>query len=98
MGAFIGGALVYFLDPDNGTRRRSQALAWWEKNREPMLSTAASAASTAQATVSETSAKVGEKVSEVGGKVSEVGDRVTEKVSDLQSRVRREVQNANPLK
>jgi gas vesicle protein len=87
MGAVIGGALVYFLDPDNGPRRRSQALAWWEKNREPVLSTAASAASTAQATVSETSARVGEKVSEVGGKVS-----------DLQSKVRREVQNANPLK
>jgi gas vesicle protein len=83
MGAVVGGALVYFLDPEQGPGRRERARAWWEQNREPVMSTAASAASTAQARVSETSARVGEKV-------TEVGDRVSEKVTELQSKVRRD--------
>ncbi len=82
-GAVVGGSLVYFLDPQQGARRRARVRAWWEQNREPVMSTAASAASTAQSKVSETSARVGEKVSEVGGIVNE-------KVTELQSRVRRE--------
>jgi hypothetical protein len=67
-GMVIGGALVYFLDPEHGPERRARAAAWWERNREPVLGSAAAAASTAQATVSETSARVGEKVGELQSK------------------------------
>jgi gas vesicle protein len=69
MGAVIGGALVYFLDPQNGERRRRQVLNWWEQNREPVMDTASSAASTVQAKAAETSARVNEKVTEFGAKV-----------------------------
>ena len=82
-GAAVGGALVYFLDPAHGARRRERVRNWWEQNREPMMSTAASAASTAQARVSETSARVTETVNEASGKVNE-------KVSGLGARVRRQ--------
>ena len=82
-GAVVGGALVYFLDPERGTQRRAQVRAWWEQNRQPVLNTAASAASTAQAKVEETSVRVGEKINQAGGMVNE-------KLSDLQSKVRRE--------
>ena len=69
MGAVIGGALVYFLDSQNGARRRERVRDWWEQNREPVMDTASSAASTVQAKAAETSAKVNEKVSELGAKV-----------------------------
>src|SRR5215471_2725844 len=65
MGAVIGGALVYFLDPQNGPRRRQQVRDWWEQNRDPVMDTASSAASTVQAKAAETSAKVNEKVNEL---------------------------------
>lgn len=68
-GAVIGGALVYFFDPQLGPQRRARLQAWWEQNREPMMDTAAAAASTAQAKVSETSAKVGDKVHDLQTKV-----------------------------
>ncbi len=69
MGAVIGGALVYFLDPQHGPHRRDQLRNWWEQNREPMLNTA----NAAQSKVSETTARVGEKVNE---KVNEFQTRV----------------------
>jgi hypothetical protein len=81
LGAAFGGALVYFLDPQNGPQRRERVLRWWEQNREPVLSTATNAATTAQAKVSETSARVGDKV-------TEVGEKANEKVTELRSRVR----------
>jgi gas vesicle protein len=93
-GAALGGALVYFLDPHQGAQRRERVLGWWEQNREPVMNTAASAASTAQARVNETSARVGEKVTQAGEKVNEkvtqAGEKVSEKVTELQSKVRRE--------
>jgi hypothetical protein len=69
LGAVIGGALVYFLDPQNGARRRERLREWWEQNREPVMSSASSAASTVQAKATETSARVNEKVSELGARV-----------------------------
>jgi hypothetical protein len=81
LGAAFGGALVYFLDPENGAVRRARLRAWWEQNREPVLSTATSAANTAQAKVSETSARVADKA-------SEVSDKANEKVAELRSKVR----------
>lgn len=69
MGAVVGGALVYFLDPDNGARRRERLRDWWEQNREPVMDTASSAASTVQAKASDASAKVNEKAHEIGSKV-----------------------------
>ena len=69
MGAVIGGALVYFLDPDNGARRRERLRDWWEQNREPVMDTAASAATTVQARASDASAKMNEKAQELGAKV-----------------------------
>jgi hypothetical protein len=69
LGAVIGGALVYFLDPENGTRRRERVRDWWEQNREPVINSATSAASTVQAKATETSARVNEKVNELGAKV-----------------------------
>ena len=69
MGAVIGGALVYFLDPERGATRRARLRSWWEQNREPMMDQAASAASTAQAKVNEASSRVGEKVTELQSKV-----------------------------
>jgi gas vesicle protein len=81
-GAVVGGTLVYLLDPQNGAQRRERLLGWWEQNREPVLNTAASAASTAQARVNETSARVGDAV-------NQAGEKVNEKVTELQSKVRR---------
>jgi gas vesicle protein len=80
LGAFVGGALVYFLDPEHGPVRRERARAWWEQNREPVMSTAASAASTVQT-----------RAGEVGDRVSEVGDLVSEKVTEIHAKVRKEV-------
>jgi len=69
MGAMIGGALVYFLDPQNGARRRQRVREWWEQNREPMMDKATAA----QSKVSETTSQIGEKV---GEKVGELQSRV----------------------
>ena len=69
MGAVIGGALVYFLDPQNGVRRRQQVREWWEQNREPVMDKATAA----QNKVSETTSQIGEKV---GEKVTELQSRV----------------------
>lgn len=69
MGAVIGGALVYFLDPQNGARRRQQVREWWEQNREPVMEKATAA----QNKVSETTSQLGEKV---GEKVTELQSRV----------------------
>jgi gas vesicle protein len=74
-GAAVGGALVYFLDPVQGTQRRERLRQWWEQNREPMMNSAASAASTAQARVEETSARVGDAVNEFQSKVRRESDR-----------------------
>jgi gas vesicle protein len=82
-GVAVGGALVYFLDPQHGARRREQVRDWWDQNREPVMNSATSAASTVQAKATETSAKVGERV-------NQAGEKVNEKVSELSSRVRRE--------
>ena len=69
IGAVIGGAVVYFLDPQQGPERRARLRSWWEQNREPVMDTASSAASTVQAKAAETSARVNEKVSELGARV-----------------------------
>jgi hypothetical protein len=69
LGAVVGGALVYFLDPEHGPGRRDRALAWWEQNREPVIHRASSAASTAQTRASEVGDLVNEKVTEIGSKV-----------------------------
>jgi gas vesicle protein len=69
LGAVIGGTLVYFLDPQNGARRRERVREWWEQNREPVMDSATSAASTVQAKASDASAKVNAKVTELGAKV-----------------------------
>jgi gas vesicle protein len=81
-GAVVGGTLVYLLDPEHGAQRRERLRGWWEQNREPVLNTAATAASTAQARVNETSARVGDAV-------NQAGEKVNEKVTELQSKVRR---------
>src|SRR5262245_5640741 len=31
-GAVVGGAVVYFFDPQNGARRRERLREWWEQN------------------------------------------------------------------
>jgi len=69
LGAVVGGALVYFLDPQNGAARRQRLADWWEQNREPVINSATSAASTVQARATETTSKVNEKVTELGAKV-----------------------------
>jgi hypothetical protein len=79
MGVVIGGALVYFLDPQNGARRRQQVRDWWEQNREPVIDRASSAASTVQAKAAETSAMVNEKVSELGARMRGEPDAVSVK-------------------
>jgi hypothetical protein len=79
LGAVLGGALVYFLDPQNGPRRRERVREWWEQNREPVMNSASSAASTVQAKATETSARVNEKVSELGAKVRGESSPVTVK-------------------
>jgi hypothetical protein len=77
MGAVVGGALVYFLDPERGPARRARLRAWWEQNREPMIDQAQSAASTAQARVNEASARVGEKMTELQSKVRGSAENAT---------------------
>jgi hypothetical protein len=79
MGAVIGGALVYFLDPQNGARRREQMRDWWEQNREPVMDTATSAASTVQAKAAETSARVNETVTALGARVRGDSDPIVVK-------------------
>ena len=75
LGAVIGGALVYFLDPDNGPRRRERVREWWEQNSEPMMNQASAAANKAQAKVNESVSQVNEKVTELGSKVRREGER-----------------------
>lgn len=77
MGAIIGGAIVYFLDPEHGAARRARLRAWWEQNREPMLDQAQAAAATAQARMNEASVRVGETVSELQSKVRAAGNAAT---------------------
>jgi gas vesicle protein len=77
LGAVIGGALVYFLDPEHGPDRRARVKSWWEQNRDPMMDQAAAAASNAQAKVNEASSRVGEKVTELQSKVRSRTDDVT---------------------
>lgn len=76
MGAVIGGALVYFLDPQNGARRRQQVREWWEQNREPVMEKATAA----QNKVSETTSQLGEKV---GEKVTELQSRVKKETTPV---------------
>jgi gas vesicle protein len=47
-GALVGGAAVYFFDPDNGAERRARLRSGWEQNREPIMDSATKAASAAQ--------------------------------------------------
>lgn len=77
IGAAIGGALVYFLDPQNGAQRRQQLRDWWEQNREPVMNTATAA----QSKVTETTSQIGEKVSE---KVSELQAKVKNEPTPVQ--------------
>ena len=69
LGAALGGALVYLLDPQNGAARRERLRAWWEQNREPVLSTAQAKVGEAQAKVGEVGGKANEKVTELRSKV-----------------------------
>lgn len=68
-GAIVGGALVYFFDPVQGTQRRERLRRQWEQNREPVLNTATTAANTAQEKAGEAATRVGEKFTELQSKV-----------------------------
>jgi gas vesicle protein len=69
LGAVIGGALVYFLDPKSGAERRSRLRAQWEQNREPILQTATKATSAAQESASQIGDQASAKVTELKAKV-----------------------------
>jgi len=77
LGAVIGGAAVYFLDPQNGAQRRERLMNWWDQNREPVMQTAHARAAEAQAMAAEVQAKA-----------AEMGGRANEKVTELRSKVR----------
>ncbi len=69
LGAALGGALVYFLDPQHGVERRERLRNWWEQNREPVMNTAQAKANEVTDKVSEVGGKANEKVSEFRSKV-----------------------------
>jgi gas vesicle protein len=69
LGAAIGGALVYFLDPQHGTERRERVRSWWEQNREPVLNTAQTKIDEVQTKIDEVGGKANEKVAEIRSKV-----------------------------
>jgi gas vesicle protein len=69
LGAVIGGAAVYFLDPVSGAERRARFQARWEQNREPILNTASRAAATAQESASQVGDQAAARVSELKAKV-----------------------------
>jgi gas vesicle protein len=53
LGAVVGGAAVYFFDPQNGGQRRARLRAWWEQNRQPVMDTARQTTAAAQQSVSQ---------------------------------------------
>ena len=69
LGALIGGAAVYFLDPQNGGKRRERVRAWWEQARTSETS------ATIGEKVNEMGGRVNEKVSEIQSRIRKNADR-----------------------
>lgn len=55
-GVIIGGALVYFYDPQLGPQRRARLQAWWEQSRGSMQGMTMEAATGARAKAEEAAA------------------------------------------
>ena len=68
LGMIIGGAAVYFLDPENGGERRARLSGMWRERKDTVLEAARTTASTV------TSVR-----QEVGGKVSDLRAKVDSK-------------------
>jgi hypothetical protein len=64
----IGGAAVYFLDPDHGAERRSWLTGRWEERKDTVLEVARSTASTVSSVGQEVGQAVGDKVSDLRAK------------------------------
>jgi len=53
LGAAVGGAAVYFFDPQNGAQRRERLRGWWGQNRGPLMESARQTTASAQSGVSQ---------------------------------------------
>lgn len=73
VGAVVGGGLVYFFDPKSGAERRARLLAWWEKSREPVLTSARETAAAAQESISQLGDQAAAKATELRAKASRSG-------------------------
>jgi len=73
LGAAIGGAAVYFFDPQSGAERRARVRAWWDQNRQPILDTARQTTSSAQDNVSQLGSQATARVGELRSKVQGSG-------------------------
>lgn len=68
-GMLVGAAAVYFLDPQNGARRRERVGAWWEQARTSETS------ATIGEKVNEVGGRVNEKISEIHSRIRKNADR-----------------------
>jgi gas vesicle protein len=68
-GALIGGALVYFFDPDKGPERRAHLRSLWMENREPIMETARTTAAAAQEKAAQSAGQASQKVTELRSRV-----------------------------
>jgi gas vesicle protein len=73
LGAAIGGAAVYFLDPVSGAERRARLQARWEQNREPILNTAGQVATSAREGASQLNDQATAKAAELRARVQNGG-------------------------
>ncbi|MHB8507767.1 MAG: hypothetical protein ACYDGR_03860 [Candidatus Dormibacteria bacterium] len=65
MGAAIGAAAMYLLDPEHGSQRRAHLTGAWRAQKGTVLEAARSTAGTVSSVSQGMGAMVGEKVSEI---------------------------------
>jgi fructose-1,6-bisphosphatase len=67
LGAVVGGAVVYFCDPQEGAARRARLRELWERNQEPLTDIAESAGQRARQASREVGDLVGDRIGSARG-------------------------------